>query len=199
MCLTFYLAQRYTLYLFLIERTRIVRAISRPRRADPAYLAGLLFLLVGFAAIGVVCYVDLITQYGSICRVGLHRTAAAALLGWDVFVNVFLTFIFLYHIGEYLVEGVTRALLRHCNSVDSTLSSPRMIVRPQERLLCVIRKTFWACLAILLSTVATFTILLVYAGSEQAWACLTACMLDGTSYETTISLIMKDNREEYVS
>ena len=51
---------------------------------------------------------------------------------------------------------------------------------PHEQLAYVIRKTFWASLEILGSTVTNLTILPVFAGSEEAWACHKAFTLDGT-------------------
>lgn len=180
-CLAFYLGQKYALYLFLVERTHICNGISRPRMQDPTYLAGLSFILVGFTAIGIACFVYLIDDYDRVCHIGIHKAALTAILSWDVFVNLFLTFVFLHHIREFLLEPVIKTLcpcLRRYKPSGDLPSSPRLALMPQQRLIYVIRKTFWASLAILLSTVTNFSILLVFAGHEDIWICLFSCTLD---------------------
>jgi hypothetical protein len=188
LCLVFYLGEKYVLYLFLVERTHITRAVSRHRRADPIYLAGLSFVVVGFTAIGIWTFIPLLANYSSVCHIGLHKPVAAAILAWDVFVNLFLTFVFLHHIRKFLVDGLTmtiaplrlRRILNRCRGAQGPTSTSGMVLVPRESLVHVIRKTFWASIGILLSSVTNLTLLLSYTGGEDVWLCFTLCTVDGT-------------------
>lgn len=162
-CLSFYLGQSYVLYLFLVKRTHICNAISQPRTPDPAYLAGLSFVLIGFTGIGIASFIYMIASYDVVCHIGIQRQALAALVGWDVFVNLFLTFIFLHHIRGFLLEPIMITLcpyLRRRKPNDGQASLSEQVILSQRRLGYVFRKTFWASLAILVSTVTNFSILL---------------------------------------
>jgi hypothetical protein len=196
LCLTFYLGQKYALYLFLVERAHIVRAISRTRSADPIYIAGIAFVLVGFTVIGVSSLFYHVANYGSVCHIGIRQPVTAAFLAWDVFMNLFLTFVFLYYLREFLEEGVTmtvapiqlRRFLRPCRRAEASQSSSRMVFVPQESIIHVIRKTLWSCIGILLLTVTNLTLLLVNSRGQEAWLCFTICTLDGTFNRLTGAL-----------
>ena len=191
LCLVFYIGQKYALYLFLVERSHITA--SQSRREDRIYLTGLSFVLVGFTAVGICSFVYFNVHYTSICHIGLNRSVAAAFLAWDIFVNVFLTFVFLYHMRDSLVEGMMmtvtpvylRRFLERFRSSQGPTSFPGIEFIPQESIVNVIRKTLWACIGILLSTVTNLTILFVNAHGEDVWLCFTLCTVDGAFYRLT--------------
>lgn len=191
LCLVLYVSQKYTLYLFLVERSHI--PASQSRREDPIYLAGLSFVLVGFTAVGICSFVYFNAHYTSICHIGLNRSVAAAFLAWDIFVSIFLTFVFLYRMRESLAEGVMmivtpvplRRFLERFQSSKGPISSSGIAFIPQESIVNVIRKTLWACIGILLSTVTNLTILFIYARGEDVWLCFTLCTVDGTFHRLT--------------
>jgi hypothetical protein len=182
LCLIFYLGQKYGLYLFLVERTHITQANSKSRTKDPIYLAGLAFVLVGFTAIGISAFATFKYSYATTCTIGLLRPVAITVLSWDIFVNMFLTVVFLYHIRDFLVDGliiaITPPFLRRLTKCFRREDSSRVTIA-QDNLVHVIRKTFWGSVGILLSTVANFGILLSYAGNEPVWLCFTLCTFDG--------------------
>jgi hypothetical protein len=61
-------------------------------------------VLVGFASIGIAAFMYHVASYDeeqNICRIGLTRRIASVLLSWDIFVNIFLTFVFLRRCAPY--------------------------------------------------------------------------------------------------
>lgn len=86
----------------------------QPRVNDYVYFAGLTFLIVGSTAIGVAMFVFHIDTYDrktGICQIGLAKPIAAVLLGWDVFVNIFLTAVFVRRCEPYMVGGLRGTFL----------------------------------------------------------------------------------------
>lgn len=102
--LVFYLGQKACLYLFLVERTHSVQKKLLIRRKDKIYLSGMSFVLVGFTSIGIAAFRFHVANYNqeqNICHIGLTRMIASILLAWDIFVNIFLTFVFLRRCAPY--------------------------------------------------------------------------------------------------
>ncbi|KAG4428630.1 hypothetical protein IFR05_015886 [Cadophora sp. M221] len=164
----------------------------RPRDKDYIYLAGLTFLLVGSTAIGVAMFVFHIDTYDrrtGTCQIGLAKPTAAVLLGWDVFVNIFLTAVFVRRCEPYMVRGLRGTFLypairgfkkkfshqRH----RTRTGSDQAVIISQDALVQVIRKAFWGCLGLLASTATNFSLLIYWAGKEEAWIFFTFCTLDG--------------------
>ena len=88
-------------------------------------------MLVGFTVIGVSSLFYPVANYGAICHIGIRQPVTAAFLAWDVFMNLFLTLVFLYYLREFLEEGVTvtiapvqlRRFLRRCQRAEASSSS----------------------------------------------------------------------------
>ncbi|KAG4414153.1 hypothetical protein IFR04_012719 [Cadophora malorum] len=192
--LVFSLGQKLCLYLFLVERTHGVQANARPRKKDYAYLAGLAFVLVGFSAMGLALFmfhIDTFNITTGIYQIGIARPVASALLIWDVFVNIFLTAVFVRHCKPYMVKGLRgtclypaiKGLLKkitHRHRKKLLAGGDVAIPISQDALIRVIRKAFWVCLGILASTATNFSLLLYWAGKEEAWFFFTLCTIDVT-------------------
>ena len=78
-----------------------------------------------------------------------------------------------------------RRFLERFQSSKGPISSSGIALIPQESIVNVIRKTLWACIGILLSTVTNLTILFIYARGEDVWLCFTLCTVDGTFHRLT--------------
>lgn len=185
LCLVFYLGQKYALYLFLVERTHVTQANKKSRTKDPIYIAGLAFIVIGFSAIGISAFATFHYNFSDGCKIGLLRPVAITVLSWDIFVNVFLTSVFLYCIQSFLVDGFIMTLspifLRPVIMYLRGKDSPETLAVAQNNLVHVIRKTTWASVGILVTTVANFAILLIFAGNEPVWLCFSLCTFDSMS------------------
>ncbi|EKD11833.1 hypothetical protein MBM_10002 [Drepanopeziza brunnea f. sp. 'multigermtubi' MB_m1] len=163
--LLFYLGQKYSLYVFLVERHILV--------------------FLGFGLIGITALVFRIATFNSTigtCQIGIPRTITSVFLGWDVSINIFLTTVFLRRCKPYMVKGMKttfvypalRSLvtkLTFCN-VD-TFKERETVAISQGALVGVIRKAF------VRDNGSHFEILLYYAEREQAWFFFTFGTLDG--------------------
>lgn len=104
-----YLGQKYSLYVFLVERTHSVQASRRSRLDDYPYLAGHILVFFGFGLIGIATLVFRIATFDSTtgtCLIGIPRPITSIFLGWDLLVNVFLTVVFLRRCQPYMVKGM---------------------------------------------------------------------------------------------
>jgi hypothetical protein len=184
LCLVFYLGQKYLLYLFLVERTHVTQA-KKSKAKDPIYITGLALILVGFTAIGISAFATFESNPFPTCTIGLLRPVAITVLSWDIFVNVFLTSVFLYYIQDFLADGMMMTLsppiLRPVVQIFRHKDASSNVVVAQDSLVHVIRKTFWASVFILATTAANFATLLVFAGKEPVWLCFTLCTFDSMS------------------
>ncbi|KAL2072558.1 hypothetical protein VTL71DRAFT_11901 [Oculimacula yallundae] len=192
--LIFYLGQKLCLYLFLIERTHNVQAKRQPRKGDRVYLTGLAFLLIGFSAIVVsmfIFHIDTYDKESRICQIGLKIPAASLILGWDVFVNIFLTTVFVRRCEPFMVKGLRATLLYPAirglktrfsrrQHKPTPAGSQQLVIISQDALVHVIRKAVWGCLGILASTAVNFSLLLYWNGREEAWVFFTLFTLDVT-------------------
>lgn len=139
-------------------------------------------------------HIDTFNITTGICQIGIARPVASALLAWDVFVSIFLTAVFVRRCKPYMVTGLRgtflypalKGLLKkltHRNRRISTTGGDVIISiskDAKDALMRVIQKTFWGCLGILASTTTNFSLLLYWAGKEEAWFFFTLCTLDVT-------------------
>lgn len=189
--LVFYLGQKACLYLFLVERTHSVQKKLLTRMKDKIYLSGMALVLIGFTSIGIAAFMYHVASYDeeqNICRIGLTRRIAIILLSWDIFVNIFLTFVFLKVCAPYMSRGYLSTFLKPVlkGTLEKlaffhkyTKESEQDVGISQKALVKVIRKAVWGCLGLLPSTIINFTLLIVFAGRQKAWFFLTFATLDG--------------------
>jgi hypothetical protein len=112
------------MYLFLVERAHAIRPKARRGRLhDPVYVAGVIFVLIGFGAIACdafmyplyklsdqACKIGLPPKVSSMCArlrppshlAPLTNTTEVPLLTYDIFINVGLTGIFVYYLRPML-------------------------------------------------------------------------------------------------
>ncbi|CBY00992.1 hypothetical protein LEMA_P021220.1 [Plenodomus lingam JN3] len=195
-CLAFYVGSKVIIYVFLVERAHAIRAPFRQRHFDKLWLFSMLAIGLGFGSTAITGFIWPIAELGrdnQRCHIGLKRRVTIVLLVVDVWLNVFLTLIFVYLISpsvrsmdisflSFPASRFTMCLGNMChrskNKVDVDLhrSNPR-VVHQMEHLLV---KTLVGSIFIMVPTTANLTALCIFEGRELGWVCLTICVLDVT-------------------
>jgi len=115
LCLVFYMTTKVMLYLFLVERARIVRGTRKPRTKDRLYLFNFFGMLIPY---GIVIVLNLLYRFALInnkgmCIIGIKLIAIIPLVSFDVIVNVYLTILFLVPLwGLYSFRNKLNLALR---------------------------------------------------------------------------------------
>ncbi|KAJ7504319.1 hypothetical protein B0H11DRAFT_511374 [Mycena galericulata] len=154
LCIIFYSSSKLLIYCFLIEKVRVVWAVGEKRFRSPVYVicavtVGLYAGIIALLFFGRISYF----QHGDkACVIGLKPVASVPLLSYDLYINIFLTSLFLW------------PLLR------SNLSTPRL-----RRV--AIRTLSSSAVALTTSTV-NIVVLTVLKGHELGWVCLASCGTD---------------------
>ncbi|KAF9041106.1 hypothetical protein BDZ89DRAFT_1156558 [Hymenopellis radicata] len=154
-CVFFYATSKFLIYCFLIEKVHVVwspTAGSKRRHSRiymtaativGAYVAVILTMIIG--------KVTFLREHDQVCIIGLKRYSTIMLLTYDLYINVFLTSLFLY------------PLLR-CN------------MNPLVRNVAL-RTLIAACVALTTSTV-NMVVLTIMKGHQLGWVCLGSCGTD---------------------
>ncbi|KAI5791318.1 hypothetical protein FPQ18DRAFT_259619 [Pyronema domesticum] len=159
LCSVCYLSSKL-IYLFLVEKVFIIRG-NRERWKDKLFLFNTFGMLVPYCLLIALSFVFRNAEIGSDkqCRIGLKPPATIPLLIFDIVINVYLTWLFLKPL---------RGLWSFKNGTATK----------QGRLRRVALRTFVGSLAMLLSTLANLTSLVVLKGRQPGWVCLAACNAD---------------------
>ncbi|KAH7320534.1 hypothetical protein B0J17DRAFT_710822 [Rhizoctonia solani] len=155
MCIWLYALTKVFIYAFLTEKVRVVwDIVAQPRLSSPVYLICLLVMLP-FAAMPIMMTIGRIAFFRSdmSCILGLKPFSSIALLGYDLFTNVFLNAMFLW------------PLLRS-----------RLI---NLQLRAVARRTLVAAVAALATSITNVAVLTVLK-HELGWVWLGSCATDVT-------------------
>ena len=186
----------------MVERAHALRAPFKRRYYDWIWLVGVLTIFGGFGSIAIVGFIwpmSSISEDDGRCRIGLPRYVTIPLLSFDVMINTYLNFVFIYLLSPLvrsggLVSRVTKSLgsfgnrSRARNGVDLLPANRQMIDRI-ERLLW---KTLIGACLVLLPTAGNMASLTVLNGRELGWVCLTVCTLDGAT--ATLPSIRGDSK-----
>ncbi|KAJ7759256.1 hypothetical protein B0H16DRAFT_1534987 [Mycena metata] len=154
LCIVFYSSSKLLIYAFLIEKVYVVWAVGGKRIHSPVYIicAVTVGLYGGVIALLFFGRVSQLRAGDKACVIGLKPAASIPLLSYDLYINVFLTGLFLW------------PLLR------SNLSTPRL-----KRV--AIRTLLSSAVALTTSTV-NIVVLTVLKGHELGWVCLASCGTD---------------------
>ncbi|KAJ1308008.1 hypothetical protein OPQ81_002079 [Rhizoctonia solani] len=153
MCLTYYCVSKILVYLCLIERVRAIWVTNGQRLRSPIYLFCLssLIPLVGML-VGVMIPQAIHYIRNGYCFIGINRLCSAFLLAYDIFINLFLTGVFIIPLARSTIRS---AWLRTV-AIRSTVAS----------------------LIALLTTSANVVILYLLEGNETIWVCFGSCAAD---------------------
>ncbi|KAJ7446744.1 hypothetical protein FB451DRAFT_1412160 [Mycena latifolia] len=156
LCIVFYASSKLLIYAFLIEKVYVVWAVGPggKRSQSPVYIASA--VTVGlYGGIVALLFFGRISQFrdgDKACVIGLKPTASIAMLSYDLYINVFLTALFLW------------PLLR------SSFSTPQL-----KR---VAIRTLLSSAAALTTSTINMVVLTVLKGHELGWVCLASCGTD---------------------
>jgi hypothetical protein len=196
LCLVFYVVDKVIMYLFLIERAHVVRCRQYLRRSDRWYLFNTAIVALGFGTIAILSFIFPVAEFSTVdgkCRIGLPFKITLPLLIYDISINVYLTFHFLYFARPHIFKDRTGKLrsifgqrrdsqgsakdLTNENRAfraKANVSSPK-----QDHLRKLAKRTLNGMCIMLLATVINLSILFHMSGQEQEWMCFMFCTLDG--------------------
>jgi len=156
-CISFYALSKVFIYGFLSEKVYIVWSGGNyvPRFSSPAYRICAL-VMVGYVVILVLMIVgqNSSIRVDGMCFIGLRKFATIPLISYDLFLNVFLTAMFLWPLWR------------------SNLMS--------HRLRKVATRTLYGACVSLTTSAINVAILTALKGEEFGWACLGSCVTDVT-------------------
>ncbi|TDL23147.1 hypothetical protein BD410DRAFT_169998 [Rickenella mellea] len=156
-CIVFYAGSKALIYIFLVERVWIVWSAGNTmtRRQSPVYqiCATIVAIYIAIFVLMIVGRVVSLRQDGT-CVIGLRPYASVTLLTYDLFVNVFLTSMFIWPLYR---ENLMNARLRS-----------------------VAWRTMFAAAAALTTSSVNMAILTALHGKQLGWVCLASCAADVT-------------------
>ncbi|KAH7119691.1 hypothetical protein B0J11DRAFT_439888 [Dendryphion nanum] len=190
-CLVFYTGNKLTIYIFLLERARVVRAPFVPRLKDWLWTSGMIVIVGGFGTIAVFGYMSPIVELSQLdgrCRIGLPSKISFPLLSFDVGVNFMLTGVFFFLLrpvlstsGDSSIKRALKELFRrnsarnhNQNERDSHISAINRNIKT------LLWKSLIGSAIIMLPTVGNMAQFYLMKGRELGWICLTVCTLDIT-------------------
>ncbi|KAF3050364.1 hypothetical protein E8E11_009084 [Didymella keratinophila] len=190
-------------YIFLLERTRVVRAPFMPRLKDRVWLLGIFIICGGFGTIAIIGYMSPVVELSLLdgrCRIGLPPRVSFPLLYFDVAVNFLLTGVFFWLLrpvldfhgalkartwcGAWCGEKITSKLkksMKREQQAQVSLEGASLKSAMNKN----IKTLLWKCLIgstlVMLPTVANMTQFYIMNSRELGWVCLTICTLDVSS------------------
>jgi hypothetical protein len=195
LCLVFYLSAKVLMYIFFVERARLMCLPVVLRKYDLVWWANMTMVVVGFGIIAVLAFVYLVSEVSAVdgqCRIGLQLGITITLLAYDMLINVWLTGLFIKLAAKYMRkffpdrvsrwwEIFNRRLRPQSPAVQSMEVDDALVlpIDAQGSLAKLARKTMIGCTIMLSSTVVNLTVLLRFHGQEAGWVCFLVCTIDG--------------------
>lgn len=165
-CIILYALSKIFIYLFLAERVHIVTSIGVTRWNSKLYKfnLGLISPYLGILTLAIIYRVAIVQDNGH-CKIGLKQEAAVPLIGYDVFISSWLTFLF----------------------VRALMSSTSMLQGPSKsKLREVARRTMIGSAIALFLSSANIATIVYYEGHQRGLLCLGLCTMDVTLNAITV-------------
>ncbi|KAL5501568.1 hypothetical protein ACEPAH_8828 [Sanghuangporus vaninii] len=156
-CIFFYATSKALTYLFLVERVWVVCSAGKSvTRMESRIYRGCALVVFGYTAIITDMIIGRYAQIrdDGVCIIGLHSFATIPLLTYDLFINIFLTSMFLWFL--YREQSIS------------------------ERLRRLARRTAFAAAIALTISCVNILILASLKGKQLGWVCLSSCAADVT-------------------
>ncbi|PVH91767.1 hypothetical protein DM02DRAFT_702928 [Periconia macrospinosa] len=200
-CILFYTGNKLAIYIFLLERARIVRAPFVPRRKDGVWIVSIVLICVGFGSITMLAYLTPVVELSRLdgrCRMGVPAKVSLPLMCFDVVINFLLTGIFLWLmkpvlasrqilslrslLGDTIGGGSKRWFgelggLGRGNDLQYSIVQKNVMNKHIKTLLL---KSLVGSMLIMLPTVGNMIQFYVIRGREPGYICLMLCTLDVT-------------------
>src|SRR5277367_5090510 len=132
LCLVFYLSAKVLMYVFLAERARLMCFPLVNRKHDLIWLANISMVVIGFGIIAVLAFVYLVSEVSPVdgqCRIGPQLGITVALLAYDLFINMWLTGLFIKLAAKYIKRFFPECISRRWNDLSQRLR-PQAISLP---------------------------------------------------------------------
>jgi hypothetical protein len=159
-------------------------------------------IVIGFGIIAVLAFVYLVSKVSpndGQCRIGLQLGITIALLSFDLFINMWLTGLFIKlaarYIDRFFPECVSRwwkVLSQRLRPQATSLpvdtdddDPPVLAIDASSDLAKLARKTLVGSVTMMSSTIVNLAVLLRFHGEEAGWVCLLICTIDS---EATLHL-----------
>ncbi|PVI04404.1 hypothetical protein DM02DRAFT_503467, partial [Periconia macrospinosa] len=179
-CLVFYTGNKLAIYIFLLERARIVRAPFVSRRKDGVWIVSMMLICVGFGSIAMIGYLTPVVELSMLdgrCRIGLPDKVSLPLMSFDVCVNFLLTSIFLWLMKPMLDSFQMLSLRGLGNDVQYSVVQKNAM---NKHIKILLLKCLVGSVLVMLPTVGNMIQFYLMRGRELGWICLTLCTLDIT-------------------
>ncbi|KAF2861864.1 hypothetical protein K470DRAFT_256412 [Piedraia hortae CBS 480.64] len=179
-CLAFYLAIKFAMQFFLIERTHVVRNFKR-RREDPVWIG---FVTVVFCGLTIITVLSFLAPIGNVshvdgqCRIGVTQKGAMVLLGFDLFIEITLTAVFVVLLKPLLFSGMPQFWTRRAKRISATPSITNG--RNTKQLQVLVLKTITGAIVMMAGTAANLAVAFIFADGQHGWMCFICCLLDVT-------------------
>jgi hypothetical protein len=206
LCLVFYLSAKVLMYIFFVERARLMCLPIVQRKYDKIWWGNMIMVVVGFGVIAVLAFIYLVSEVSKVdgqCRIGLQLGITIALLVYDMFINVWLTGLFIKLAAQYMKKFFPDRVTRwweifnrrlRPQQVDVSMDKDDPDVLPVDAnggLAKLARKTMIGCTIMLSSTIVNLAVLLRFHGQEAGWVCFLVCTIDGKVTYPRVPLITK--------
>ncbi|KAJ4982669.1 hypothetical protein SVAN01_11842 [Stagonosporopsis vannaccii] len=195
LCIGFYFASKVIMYLFLVERTRALRAPFKSRLRDRTWIIGTTFVLGGSGCLSVLAFAYHIADLSPVdgrCRIGIPRRVTISIVAYDIAINILLTATFAYLLSPLIRSGTLSAKafpatrLAECFSAiwerqkgdAGILPADRGNQHVVEKLEKLLWKTFLGSVLVMIPTIANLAAITAFNGRELGWVCLTTCTFD---------------------
>ncbi|KAL7411107.1 hypothetical protein BDY24DRAFT_436093 [Mrakia frigida] len=177
-CIVFYALSKIFIYLFLIEKVHIIGNTSLPRLKSKLYIACLVAMTpyVAVLVLMIAGRIAEITSNGA-CYIGLAKFASLSLLIYDLFLNVYLTSLFVWPILTSKCSTSFR-LLRSLRCLVLTFSS--LLVSQSSTLRSEPSLPGLSALMALTTSTINILVLTLMNGRQLGFVCLGSCGADVT-------------------
>jgi len=154
LCIVFYGTSKLFIYLFLIERVYVVwrPTPTTPRMRSRVYVICTALLTIYLGIAGIMFYGNISDIQAGICHIGLKFIASLPLLGYDLFITLLLTTLFIWPLLRK----------RFCNNTIRRLA---------------VRTLISAFIALATSCVNVLVLITMH-GRQLGWVCLGSCSAD---------------------
>lgn len=173
-CLGLYVVTKVFIYLFLVDRVHIIRDTSKSRLRSKLYIFNSFGMIGVYVIIIIMDFIFRITNFDKgYCVIGMQQPVMVPLIGFDAFVNVYLTTMFLIPLTR--LHSLRFGFWETWTVNWDGRNVPR--APPNVRLQRLALKTFIGSCCALTSSIANLTVLMALKG-EVAWLCLMLCNSD---------------------
>lgn len=185
-CLILYTFTKGAVFLFLVERIRIVRAPFVQRKHDKIYLACLAMVIVLFGPVVIHSYTNPVINMGPSkrrCYFGIRGTASIPILAVNMFIDLVLTGVFFYLLRPVVTSSsepsILLALKSQCDRMEPLMPMNTNETNVQRNIRTLLWKSIIGSLLIEIPMMANMIQFVITKGEELGTICLILCVVEG--------------------